>query len=394
MEPRLAAGRQATERAELTRQGIGRATESAATLADQLVLEFLVMELTEPPAAQLAKTAGDGAQLQFISSMFDRNPILERLAASVVIQLLGMAVQRNTLHQHEEFDESAIPVENSQHLRLLYQIREVLQRRNTLHQNVHTAQVEASSRSLLPSSPVPPISTLLQPDYHSSTNAPCPRHCETCGSNQQFSYLTQLMQNMRIGQNLNNLVSQHETESGLFKTSPTTTAAQVPTHEAPTVRTSKITEKMDGNDITMSVKVYIPSPPAYIFIEHSAHFTTPSSLTNIGVKCSYIGRLIGPNGITIRELQLETRCHIADSKLYRKMRHKPGFGHLREDTHVLVEAKGSSRVECRNLIEKAKKRISDMFTPEFDSLKREQLIHLAMLNGTYRQSLPSPRPST
>nr|CDJ81116.1 Protein GLD-1 [Haemonchus contortus] len=383
MEPRLAAGRQATERAELTRQGIGRATESAATLADQLVLEFLVMELTEPPAAQLAKTAGDGAQLQFISSMFDRNPILERLAASVVVQLLGMAVQRNTLHQHEEFDESAIPVENSQHLRLLYQIREVLQRRNTLHQNVHTAQVEASSRSLLPSSPVPPISTLLQPDYHSSTNAPCPRHCETCGSNQQFSYLTQLMQNMRIGQNLNNLVSQHETESGLFKTSPTTTVAQVPTHEAPTVRTSKITEKMDGNDITMSVKVYIPSPPA-------------------GVKCSYIGRLIGPNGITIRELQLETRCHIAvrgrgsikDSKLYRKMRHKPGFGHLREDTHVLVEAKGSSRVECRNLIEKAKKRISDMFTPEFDSLKREQLIHLAMLNGTYRQSLPSPRPST
>uniref|UniRef100_W6NJE9 C. briggsae CBR-GLD-1 protein n=1 Tax=Haemonchus contortus TaxID=6289 RepID=W6NJE9_HAECO len=356
MEPRLAAGRQATERAELTRQGIGRATESAATLADQLVLEFLVMELTEPPAAQLAKTAGDGAQLQFISSMFDRNPILERLAASVVVQLLGMAVQRNTLHQHEEFDESAIPVENSQHLRLLYQIREVLQRRNTLHQN---------------------------PDYHSSTNAPCPRHCETCGSNQQFSYLTQLMQNMRIGQNLNNLVSQHETESGLFKASPTTTVAQVPTHEAPTVRTSKITEKMDGNDITMSVKVYIPSPPA-------------------GVKCSYIGRLIGPNGITIRELQLETRCHIAvrgrgsikDSKLYRKMRHKPGFGHLREDTHVLVEAKGSSRVECRNLIEKAKKRISDMFTPEFDSLKREQLIHLAMLNGTYRQSLPSPRPST
>ncbi|XGW14187.1 hypothetical protein V3C99_000477 [Haemonchus contortus] len=383
MEPRLAAGRQATERAELTRQGIGRATESAATLADQLVLEFLVMELTEPPAAQLAKTAGDGAQLQFISSMFDRNPILERLAASVVVQLLGMAVQRNTLHQHEEFDESAIPVENSQHLRLLYQIREVLQRRNTLHQNVHTAQVEASSRSLLPSSPVPPISTLLQPDYHSSTNAPCPRHCETCGSNQQFSYLTQLMQNMRIGQNLNNLVSQHETESGLFKTSPTTTVAQVPAHDTPTVRTSKITEKMDGNDITMSVKVYIPSPPA-------------------GVKCSYIGRLIGPNGITIRELQLETRCHIAvrgrgsikDSKLYRKMRHKPGFGHLREDTHVLVEAKGSSRVECRNLIEKAKKRISDMFTPEFDSLKREQLIHLAMLNGTYRQSLPSPRPST
>ncbi|PIO74822.1 KH domain protein [Teladorsagia circumcincta] len=230
MEPRLAAGRQATERVELTRQGIGRATESAAALADQLVLEFLVMELTEPPAAQLAKTAGDGAQLQFISSMFDRNPILERLAA------------------------------DSSKLRPLWPLHKCL----------------------------------------------------------------------------------------------------VKKHQQYELRKSR------------------------------------------GVKCSYIGRLIGPNGITIRELQLETRCHIAvrgrgsikDSKLFRKMRHKPGFGHLREDTHVLVEAKGTSRVECRNLIEKAKKRIADMFTPEFDSLKREQLIHLAMLNGTYRQSLPSPRSST
>ncbi|KAK6018923.1 hypothetical protein OSTOST_15460, partial [Ostertagia ostertagi] len=123
-----------------------------------------------------------------------------------------------------------------------------------------------------------------------------------------------------------------------------------------------------------------------------------------GVKCSYIGRLIGLNGNNLRELQLETRCHIAivgrgsikDSKLFRKMRYKPGFGNLREDTHVLVEAKGTSRMP--KLIEKAKKRIADMFTTEFDSLKREQLIHLAMLNGANRQSLQevksSPRSPT
>ncbi|RCN41750.1 hypothetical protein ANCCAN_12291 [Ancylostoma caninum] len=83
MEPRLAAGRQAIEqRVEPCRQNVsGKAGENAAALADQLVLEFLVVELTEPQAAQLAKTAGDGAQLQFISTMFDRDPILERLAA-------------------------------------------------------------------------------------------------------------------------------------------------------------------------------------------------------------------------------------------------------------------------------------------------------------------------
>ncbi|VDP31894.1 unnamed protein product [Heligmosomoides polygyrus] len=246
MEPRLAAGRQAIERMELTRQGIGRTADSAAALADQLVLEFLVMELTEPPAAQLAKTAGDGAQLQYISSMFDRNPVLERLAASVVSQLLGPAVQRNSLHQHEEFDESAIPVENTQHLRLLYQIREVLQRRNTqlpgVHSPVHSPA--DSPRPLLPSTNSP-----LHAENFNTTNA-CPRHCENCGSNQQFSYLTQLMQNMRVGQNLNNLVSQHEAESGLFKaTRPTVATPQVASQEAPAVRTSKITVSLIPIDL-------------------------------------------------------------------------------------------------------------------------------------------------
>ncbi|EPB71417.1 KH domain protein [Ancylostoma ceylanicum] len=340
MEPRLAAGRQATEqRAELCRQNVSsKAAENAAALADQLVLEFLVMELTEPQAAQLAKTAGDGAQLQFISTMFDRNPILERLAASAVAQILGPAVQRNTLHQHEEFDESAITVENAQHLRLLYQIREVLQRRNTLHHTVH-AMVDVPRAPL---ATTPPTSTQAQQqDPLCSTNAAaCSRQCENCGNNQQkLIYLAQLMQNIRIGQsNLNNLVSQPESESGVFKTPPTpstpTAVAQTVTQEKSTVRTSKTTEKLEGNDITMSVKIYIPSPPP-------------------GIKCSYIGRLIGPNGITIRELQLETRCHIAvrgkgsikDNKLFRKMRHKPGFGHLREDTHVLIEAKASTRAE-------------------------------------------------
>ncbi|VDN22976.1 unnamed protein product [Cylicostephanus goldi] len=49
-------------------------TEGAVALADELVLEFLFMELTEPQAAQMAKNAGDGA-------MFDRNPVLEQLAS-------------------------------------------------------------------------------------------------------------------------------------------------------------------------------------------------------------------------------------------------------------------------------------------------------------------------
>ncbi|KAJ1367146.1 hypothetical protein KIN20_028000 [Parelaphostrongylus tenuis] len=37
------------------------ADDSIAAHADRLVLEFVVMELTEPPAAQLTKMADDGS---------------------------------------------------------------------------------------------------------------------------------------------------------------------------------------------------------------------------------------------------------------------------------------------------------------------------------------------
>ncbi|VDM66036.1 unnamed protein product [Strongylus vulgaris] len=79
MEPRLAAGRQATEqRAEMNLPNVGsKTTESAVALADQLVLEFLVMELTEPQVAQLAKTAGDGYVIAVCSWIPAYNNILE-----------------------------------------------------------------------------------------------------------------------------------------------------------------------------------------------------------------------------------------------------------------------------------------------------------------------------
>uniref|UniRef100_A0A0K0D538 KH domain-containing protein n=1 Tax=Angiostrongylus cantonensis TaxID=6313 RepID=A0A0K0D538_ANGCA len=357
MQPCMAVGNQVRERVEPIRHGT--AGDSSAALVDQLVLEFLCMELNEPPAAQLAKQAGDGAQLQFISSMFDSNPILEQLAASAVFQI-GATTRRSLSNQHENREESTIPVERTQQLRLLFLIREVLERRNILAKQYRSIQTSTTH-------------TALQKEMKPTSIS---GQCEYCGYKKQIRYHTNVMQNMSNGQNPRGLVTQHESEltSVPSKVSTTPAAGQ----QRQIVRTSKITEKATESCVTMSVKVYIPSPPP-------------------GVKCSYIGRLIGPNGITIRELQLETRCHIAvrgrgsikGNKLFRKMRYKPGFGHLKEDTHVLVEAKASSRTECRSLIEKAMTRISEMFTPEFDALKREQLIHLAMLNGTYRQSMPS-----
>ncbi|VDM55915.1 unnamed protein product [Angiostrongylus costaricensis] len=432
MQPRLAVGNQVTKRVEPIRHDT--TDDYYAAFVDQLVLEFLCMELNEPPAAQLAKKAGDGAQLQFISSMFDRNPILEQLATSAVSQRLGATTQRNLSSQHENREESTIPVGRTQQLRLLLLIREVLERRNILRQNVTTQSKQDGSMR----TPTTPPSVLQQEMKSTSVSG----HCEHCGSEKQPTYPTNLTQNVPIAQNPRGLITHHESE--LIRAPSKVSTTPVTEQQRQVVRTSKITfplangwatpftldsfsrcphflevkflcgvhtglsislkmdpiitricaggrvnhnliafqEKATESHVTMSVKIYIPSPPP-------------------GVKCSYVGRLIGPNGITIRELQLETSCHIAvrgrgsikDSKLFRKMRYKPGFGHLKEDTHVLVEATASSRTECRSLIEKAKTRILEMFTPEFDALKRKQLIHLAMLNGTYRQTMPSSRPT-
>ncbi|VDM71189.1 unnamed protein product, partial [Strongylus vulgaris] len=163
---------------------------------------------------------------------------------SAVAQILGPALQRNTLHQHDEFDESAITVENAQHLRLLYQIREVLQRRNTLYHTVN-AMVDLPRTSSAVT-----LSASIQPQHQdpacSTKAAICSKQCENCKNNQQkLIYLANLMENIRIGQsNLNKLVSQHEGGSDVHKVSRTSsnnTSTTQPATQRVAVRTSKTT---------------------------------------------------------------------------------------------------------------------------------------------------------
>ncbi|KAJ1370830.1 hypothetical protein KIN20_032643 [Parelaphostrongylus tenuis] len=59
MEPRLTAGDRTTERGVELQES--RAGKYFATLADQMVQEFLVMELTEQPSARMAGMAGVGS---------------------------------------------------------------------------------------------------------------------------------------------------------------------------------------------------------------------------------------------------------------------------------------------------------------------------------------------
>ncbi|KAJ1350683.1 hypothetical protein KIN20_006542 [Parelaphostrongylus tenuis] len=84
MESHLTAGIQATKCMELIQHG----TESGsmAALADQLVLEYPVMELTKPPAAHLSRTTGRGVESKRVDC----------------------TTQRNLPHQHANFEEPPI----------------------------------------------------------------------------------------------------------------------------------------------------------------------------------------------------------------------------------------------------------------------------------------------
>ncbi len=65
----------------------------------------------------------------------------------------------------------------------------------------------------------------------------------------------------------------------------------------------------------------------------------------------------------------------------------PGYEHLREDLHVLIEYEGSC--EARNsCLQCAEKMVNELLQPpvsdDQDELKKTQLKELAILNGTYQ----------
>lgn len=61
--------------------------------------------------------------------------------------------------------------------------------------------------------------------------------------------------------------------------------------------------------------------------------------------------------------------------------------HLEEKLHVLITIEKPDREECFKKINAAKTFIEKLLMkPEFDDFKRNQLIQLAIINGTYRSN--------
>uniref|UniRef100_A0A8C4QGN6 QKI, KH domain containing RNA binding n=1 Tax=Eptatretus burgeri TaxID=7764 RepID=A0A8C4QGN6_EPTBU len=111
---------------------------------------------------------------------------------------------------------------------------------------------------------------------------------------------------------------------------------------------------------------------------------------------NFVGRILGPRGLTAKQLETETgakimvrgRGSMRDKKKEEQNRGKPNWEHLDEDLHVLVTVEDTqNRASLRLAL--ATSEVRKLLVPAAegeDNLKKVQLMELAILNGTYRDS--------
>ncbi|KAK0406326.1 hypothetical protein QR680_018507 [Steinernema hermaphroditum] len=109
---------------------------------------------------------------------------------------------------------------------------------------------------------------------------------------------------------------------------------------------------------------------------------------------NFVGRILGPRGMTAKQLEQETGCKIMvrgkgsmrDRKKEEMNRGRRNWEHLEDELHVLIhceETPNRAKVKLQNAIFKIKNLLVP--APEgSDELKRKQLMELALMNGTYR----------
>ncbi|CAA6660233.1 unnamed protein product [Spirodela intermedia] len=118
---------------------------------------------------------------------------------------------------------------------------------------------------------------------------------------------------------------------------------------------------------------------------------------------NFVGRLLGPRGNSLKRVEATTQCRVyirgrgsvKDSVKEEQLREKPGYEHLNEPLHVLVEAEFPAEVIDAQL-NQAISILEDLLKPVDESLdyyKKQQLRELALLNGTLREDSPHRSPS-
>ncbi|XP_059626355.1 KH domain-containing protein At2g38610-like isoform X1 [Cornus florida] len=116
---------------------------------------------------------------------------------------------------------------------------------------------------------------------------------------------------------------------------------------------------------------------------------------------NFVGRLLGPRGNSLKRVEASTGCRvfirgkgsIKDPDKEESLRGRPGYEHLNDPLHILIEAELPVNIvdvrlrQAREIIEELLKPVDE----SQDFYKRQQLRELAMLNSNFREE--SPRPS-
>jgi protein quaking len=132
----------------------------------------------------------------------------------------------------------------------------------------------------------------------------------------------------------------------------------------------------EGPTVTLSEKVYVP-------VKEHPDF-------------NFVGRILGPRGMTAKQLEQETGCKIMvrgrgsmrDKKKEEQNRGKPNWEHLQDELHVLLTVE-DTEIRAKMKLQRAVEEIKRLLVPSADGedeLKKRQLMELAIINGTYRDS--------
>ncbi|XP_061367919.1 KH domain-containing protein SPIN1-like [Gastrolobium bilobum] len=113
---------------------------------------------------------------------------------------------------------------------------------------------------------------------------------------------------------------------------------------------------------------------------------------------NFVGRLLGPRGNSLKRVEATTGCRvfirgkgsIKDLDKEELLRGRPGYEHLNDPLHILIEAELPANVVDARL-RQAQEIIEELLKPVDESqdlYKRQQLRELAMLNSNYREESP------
>ncbi|XP_045197734.1 protein quaking-B-like isoform X3 [Mercenaria mercenaria] len=147
-------------------------------------------------------------------------------------------------------------------------------------------------------------------------------------------------------------------------------------HNKSTAREPLNLPEPQGPIVTLSEKLFVP-------VKEHPEF-------------NFVGRILGPRGMTAKELEQYTGCKIMvrgkgsmrDKAKEEQNKGKPNWEHLNEELHVLItveDTRNRSELKLIKAVEEVKKLLVPSPDGE-DDLKKRQLMELAIINGTYRDT--------